>query len=80
VRALDPHHTRQELQPARVNAKKLFFTGSACWLAALTVVGALHLLGRPLDGRLALMCLTGLLLGALGYVWAHATQREQPDL
>lgn len=80
VRALDPQHTPQELQPARVNTKKLFFTGSACWLVALAVIGALHLAGRSLDGRLALMCLTGLALGVLGYVWAHAIQREQPDL
>lgn len=80
VRALDPQHTPQELQPARVNAKKLFFTGSAFWVVALIAVGALHLAGRSLDGRVALMCVTGLVLGALGYVWAHAIQREQPDL
>lgn len=80
VRALDPQRNQQELHPARVNTKKLFFTGSACWLVALAVVGALHLVGRSLDGRLALMCLTGLVLGVLGSVWAHAIQREQPDL
>ena len=80
VRALDPHQTPQELHPARVNTKKLFFTGAACWLVALAVVGVLHLSGRSLDGRLPLMCVTGLVLGVVGYVWAHAIQREQPDL
>jgi len=80
VRALDPHHHPQELRPARVNTKRLFFTGVACWLVALVAVGVLHLAGRPLDGRLALMCVAGLVLGILGYVWAHAVQKEQPDL
>jgi hypothetical protein len=63
-----------------VNTKRLFFTGAACWSVALAAVGVLHLAGRSLDGRLALMCLAGLALGALGYLWAHAVQKEQPDL
>lgn len=46
----------------------------------LAVLGVLHLSGRTLDGRLALMCLVGLALGVLGYLWAHAIQREQPEL
>jgi len=80
VRAFDPQHTPQELRPARVNAKKLFFTGSLGWAVALVVVGVMHLADRSPDGRLALVCLVGVVLGGVGYVWAHAVQREQPDL
>lgn len=80
VRALDPHQTPQELRPARVNTKKLFFTGSACWLLVLAALGVAQMAGRSLDGRLALMCVTGLVLGTIGYVWAHAIQKEQPEL
>lgn len=80
MRAFDPEHRPQELRPARVNIKKLFLVGSLCWLVALATLGALALAGRSLDGRLALMCAVGLLLGAIGYVWSHAVQEEQPDL
>ena len=80
VRAFDPEHRPQELRPARVNIKKLFLTGSVCWLVALIALGVLALAGRSLDGRLALMCVVGLLLGGIGYVWSHAVQEEQPDL
>lgn len=80
VRALDPQHTPQELSPAHVNTKKLFLTGSVCWLVALAALGVMYLAGRSLDGRLPLMCLVGLLLGCVGYVWTHAVQKEQPDL
>lgn len=80
VRAFDPQHRPQELQPARVNIKKLFLVGTICWLVALAALGVLTLAGRSLDGRLALMCAVGLALGAIGYVWSHAIQEEQPDL
>lgn len=80
MRALDPEKTPQELRPARVNTKKLFFTGSAIWVLAFIAVGIAHLTGHHPDGRLAIMCLTGIALGGLGYVWAHAVQVEQPDL
>lgn len=79
MRAFDPQHAPQELRPAEVNTKALFLTGTALWTLALLVVCVLHLVGRPLDGRLALMCLAGLLLGAAGYAWAHLIQkRERP--
>lgn len=80
MRAFDTDHRPQELKPARVNTKKLFLTGTACWLAALATIGVLYLSGRSLDGRLALMCLAGLVLGAAGYAWSHAIQRRQPEL
>lgn len=80
MRAFDPQHRPQELRPARVNIKKLFLTGSVCWLIALAALGALWLAGRSLDGRLVLMCAVGLVLGAIGYLWSHAVQQDQPDL
>lgn len=80
MRAFDPQHTPQELRPAHVNTKRLFFTGSLCWLVALVALGVMHLAGRSPDGRLALVCLVGIVLGGAGYVWAHAIQKEQPEL
>jgi hypothetical protein len=80
VRAFDPQHSPQELRPAHVNIKKLFLTGSLGWLLVLAIVGVLHLTGISIDGRLALMCLAGLALGAAGYIWSHAIQQRHPEL
>ncbi|UFU07284.1 DUF2530 domain-containing protein [Ruania halotolerans] len=64
-------HPRRELRPARVNAKALFAVGNCAWLLGLVILGVLHLREHSPDGRYALVCLAGIVLGAVGYWWAH---------
>lgn len=78
MRAFDPERVPQELEPARVNAKAIFVVGTVGWLAALAAVAVLHVLGTHPDGRVAVMAATGLVLGGLGYGWAHALQSRTP--
>lgn len=76
MRAFDTERNPQELEPARVNTKRLFIVGSACWLVALAAVGILSLSGRTVDGRLVPLCLVGIGLGAAGYVWSQWMDRR----
>ncbi|SEE93771.1 DUF2530 domain-containing protein [Ruania alba] len=64
-------HPRQELRPAKVNAKALFVIGTSAWLLGLLTLGVMHLAERTPDGRYAWVCVAGIVLGAVGYWWAH---------
>jgi hypothetical protein len=61
----------KELAPARVNAKALVLIGIGLWLAALVVLGVLHLTGSVIDGRWPLICVAGLILGWVGFWLMH---------
>ena len=67
----DAHPTPPELKPARVNVKALFLAGTIAWVLGLLGVGVASLAGRSPDGRLALVCVAGIVLGAIGYWWVH---------
>lgn len=76
VPASEPHPAPEPdrappLRPAKVNAKALFGVGTIAWMAALLGIGVAFLAGRAPDSRLAWVCLAGILLGAIGYLWAH---------
>lgn len=60
-----------ELLPAVINAKVVFRIGIILWLAALLVLGVLHLSGVSIPGRYPIVAIAGLLLGMVGYWWAH---------
>jgi len=75
----DPHPSPPELRPARVNVKALFLAGTIAWLAGLLGVGVAFLADRSPDPRLALVCVAGIVLGAIGYWWVHVVHLVGDD-
>lgn len=59
------------LTPAIINAKGVFRIGTILWVVALVVMGILYLADVAVPGRYPLIAGAGIVLGALGYWWAH---------
>lgn len=79
VRQLDPKHTPQRLEPAKVPTALVFALGTAFWLALLILQGARHVSGHDVDGRFALICVAGIALGLIGIGWARVHTRRQKE-
>ncbi len=62
-----------------MNVKALFLAGMIAWLVALLGVGVAFLAGRSPDARLALVCVAGIVLGAIGYWWVHVVHLVGDD-
>lgn len=60
-----------ELSPAKVNAKAIFLAGIIGWTLGMLVLGAMHLAGANPPGRYFTICVAGIVLGSVGYAWAH---------
>ncbi len=67
------------LTPAVINAKMVFRIGTILWAIALIVLGILHLSGISVPGRYPLISAAGIVLGALGYWWAHRNHLINDD-
>lgn len=67
----EPDAAEPALRPAVINAKAVFRIGTLLWAVALIVLGVLHFTGTPIPGHYPLIAAAGIVLGGLGYWWAH---------
>lgn len=70
---------KTNLRPAVINAKMVFQIGTTLWTGALVVLGVLHFTGTAIPGRYPLIAAVGIVLGALGYWWAHRNHLIDDD-
>lgn len=67
------------LRPAVINAKMVFRVGLLLWLGALITLAGLHVMGTSVPGRYPAIAAVGIVLGALGYWWAHRSHLIDDD-
>ncbi|MPV48570.1 MULTISPECIES: DUF2530 domain-containing protein [unclassified Pseudactinotalea] len=60
-----------ELSPARVNAKAIFLAGIVGWILTIAALAIMRLAGAAPSNRYFLICIAGIVLGSIGYAWAH---------
>lgn len=68
-----------QLRPAVINAKMVFRIGIVLWALALVVLGVLHYTGTSVPSRYPLVALAGIVLGFVGYWWAHRNHLISDD-
>lgn len=70
---------QSQLRPAVINAKMVFRIGIILWVLGLATLTVLHYTGTSVPGRYPIISGAGILLGAIGYWWAHRNHMISPE-